>query len=99
MDISWFSLGISLLTTAVGIGIAIGVFKSKIGVLEKDLNNMGKRFDDSIKSLKEEYIKNVTDRLKDSEKEIKELKEAFIRFEERVAGWQKSIIKRTAKPQ
>ena len=87
----YISLGVSLFTTAVSIGVLVGVFRSRILTVERDLNAMGKRFNDEVKAIKDEYIKEISERLKEAEANLKQLSESFARIDERIAGWYKHI--------
>jgi len=87
----YVTLGISLLTTAVTIGIAVGALKSRIAGIEKDLGSIGKRFNDDIKNIKDEYIKQLSERTKEQETELKNVGLQFGRMEERLKAFQENI--------
>jgi len=86
--VSYISLALSLVTTLVMLGISVGIFRSKLNTLEQSLSGMGKRFDDEFKTLKEEHLKAVTERIKENEHDTKKLAETVIRMEERIIAWQ-----------
>jgi len=92
--ITVISIGVPLLTAAVTVGIGIGIIKAKISAFEKHQKEMQDNFRGEIKLLKEEYIKNNTDRITANKDSLQRLSESFIRFEERLNFWNFNFDKR-----
>jgi len=79
-------VGISMLTSAAGAGAAFGVMKSKINTIERDMNNQGKRFDDKVDTLKDDYINQMTLSIKEGQKERHNLEVLISRMEEKISA-------------
>ena len=84
MSVPILAFILSAATTLVSIGICIGVFKSKLHGMEIIITNMGKRFDKELEAFKNEYIKQITDRLKEFDIDQKKISQTLVRLEERI---------------
>jgi len=89
--VSYVSLFLSMAMTLVAIGIAWGILKGKIRSLEEKvinkeivINDMGKRIDKDIRELKSDYIVQMSNRLKDDEKDLRGISEKVIRLDARI---------------
>ena len=86
------SFVLSVLTTAVTVGVSIGILRANITTLKNDLNCMGARFDRELDAIKSEYIAGMTIRIREGELGLKELAVNFGRMEERIIGLQQNIV-------
>ena len=84
VNVPIISLIISVITTAVVIGISVGVFKSKLREMETNVNGLGKRFDDDLSTIKNDYIKENSERIKSSEHQLINLASVVGRLEEKI---------------
>jgi len=87
-----FTLSLGVIITAISvvlsIGSSFGIAQMRISKLEHQMNLMGKRLDDEIRELKDEYIHKLLNHEKENDSTVVKLAIDIARIEERIE-WMK----------
>jgi hypothetical protein len=89
---------VSLIFSIGTIGIAVGVFQTRMARAEADINRIGGKIDKEIAALKVDHIKPLESRLLESDADQRNLSEIMIRMEaaleaikERLTGLERKL--------